>query len=548
MIELKFCLKKTKDDMDILDYLELFDIKCLIDEDKIRIDNSDKISEKLDKTLISEFYRRVNTSTDLLKYFDVAYSDINSKTVFLDFRNTMLDIFETYTFARIVSDDDLEEIIKTYHIPLFKFLKSNYWAKEYPDLIKKIFFSKTEHFEIFLDNFTDSKIKNYLPKNITKDEFYSLADRYINDIPSQKDHNFECNLNYLRLLSNNLSGINKFLDVDAELKLRVNEQIDLKNTNLLKKGTVHSSNITVILHPGAKETFDLQFKNGLVGVVDVDFIKSHNDISSLLTYLKYLSHFFTDNGILNLASFPNGESSFFEKAMGIKPKNNYEISLFFTSKTTLILNELRTFDHFIKVEHNLSFEKIFDYFFKNYSENVFNMKWVHVPFSEEKSFSIKIKILFSSEENIRKQWKVYTKYNSINPKLLNYEKTPDFDELPSLLPNKYIYAETDVSKHILYTLFSDQSHMGYISQLVNESTFEDLITHHAVQYEDFSSYQLTDLNFLIEQNVISKSEDGLMYFDAQQKILISMYAILWSQGVINYYNLPSMLSNSLKNK
>lgn len=545
---IKTLSEKTKDDMDILDYLELFDIKCLIDEDKIRIDNSDKISEKLDKTLISEFYRRVNTSTDLLKYFDVAYSDINSKTEFLDFRNTMLDIFETYTFARIVSDDDLEEIIKTYHIPLFKFLKSNYWAKEYPDLIKKIFFSKTEHFELFLDNFTDSKIKNYLPKNITKDEFYSLADRYINDIPSQKDHNFESNLNYLRLLNNNLNGINKFLDVDAELKLRVNEQIDLKNTNLLKKGTVHSSNITVILHPAAKETFDLQFKNGLVGVVDVDFIKSHNDIPSLLTYLKYLSYFFTDNGILNLASFPNVESSAFEKAIGIKPKNNYEISLFFYSKTRLILNELRTFDHFIKVEHNLSFEKIFDYFFKNYSENVFNMKWVHVPVSEEKSFSIKIKILFSSEENIRKQWKVYTKYNSINPKLLNYEKTPDFDELPSLLPNKYIYAETGVSKHILYTLFSDQSQMGYISQLVNESTFEDLITHHAVHYEDFSSYQLTDLNFLIEQNVISKSEDGLMYFDAQQKILISMYAILWSQGVINYYNLPSMLSNSLKNK
>lgn len=129
---IKILSGKTKGDMDILDYLELFDIKCLINEDKIRIDNSDKISEELDETLVSEFYRRVNTSTDLLKYFDVAYSDINSKTEFLDFRDTMLDIFETYTFARIVSDDDLEEIIKTYHIPLFKFLKSNYWAKEYP--------------------------------------------------------------------------------------------------------------------------------------------------------------------------------------------------------------------------------------------------------------------------------------------------------------------------------------------------------------------------------------------------------------------------------
>ncbi len=146
---IKILSEKTKDDMDILDYLELFDIKCLIDEDKIRIDNSDKISEKLDKTLISEFYRRVNTSTDLLKYFDVAYSDINSKTEFLDFRNTMLDIFETYTFARIVSDDDLEEIIKTYHIPLFKFLKSNYWAKEYPDLIKKYFLAKLSILNFF---------------------------------------------------------------------------------------------------------------------------------------------------------------------------------------------------------------------------------------------------------------------------------------------------------------------------------------------------------------------------------------------------------------
>lgn len=203
--------------------------------------------------------------------------------------------------------------------------------------------------------------------------------------------------------------------------------------------------------------------------------------------------------------------------MGIKPKNNYETNYLFDVKTTLILRELGYFDQVIRVEHDLSYEKIFDYFFNDYSENVFNMKWVHVPFSEEKSLSIRIKILLSSEENIRKQWKVYTKKNSIDSKLLNYEKTPNFSELPSLLPKKYIYAETDVTKNILYLLFSDQSMMGYISDSVNEQDFVNLIIHQKVNYEDFPSYNLTNLNLLIDKNVICRAENGLIYFDAKQK-------------------------------
>lgn len=543
---IEFLSKKMSNDFDIPDYLEMFDCLFLIKNEKIKVENSDQIEIQLSQNLDGEFYKRISNSEDISTYFNFVFMNTDEVTEKYFYQDTLLNIFMAYDFSRILLEKDFQKIILEYEVPLVKLLKDKYWSKKYPNAIKSMFLGQTKNLEFLLNNFTDSKNKNYIPKNITKDEFYSLADKYINDIGSQNDDYFESNLNYLRLLNTNLSGINRFLEIDAELKLQLNEQIDKKNTTLFKNAVVHSDNISIILHPDSKEKFDSQLNQDFFGIVDVDFIKSHSDVPTLLTYLKYLSHFFTANGILNLCSFPNVEGTVFDKFMGVKPKHNYETNYAFDVKTTLILRELGLFDHVIRVEHDLSFEKIFDYFFNDFSKNVFNMKWVHVPFSEEKSLSIRIKILLSSEENIRKQWKVYTKKNSINPKLLNYEKTPNFSELPSLLPNKYIYAETDVAKRILYLLFSDQSMMGYISESVKEQNFANLIIRHEVHYEDFPSYNLTALNLLIDENIICKSEHGLIYFDAKQTTAISLYSLLWSQGVINYYNLPSVLSSSLK--
>ncbi|MDV7740369.1 hypothetical protein GA715_09495 [Leuconostoc mesenteroides] len=547
-VRIKFLSQKMSDVFEIPDYLEMFDCLFLIKNKKIKVKNSDQIEIRLSQNLVDEFYKRVSNSDDISTYFNFVFINSDKITEKYFYQDTLLNIFITYDFSRILLEKDFQKIILEYEVPIGKLLKDQYWSKKYPNTMKSMFLGKTKNLEFLLNNFTDSKNKNYIPKNITKEEFYNLADKYINDIASQNENYFESNLNYLRLLNTNLSGINKFLDIDAELKLQINEQIDLKNANLFKNALVHSDNISIIFHPDSNEKFDSQFKNGFFGIVDVDFIKSHGDVPTLLTYLKYLSHFFTANGILNLSSFPNVEGTVFDKFMGIKPKNNYETNYLFDVKTTLILRELGYFDQVIRVEHDLSYEKIFDYFFNDYSENVFNMKWVHVPFSEEKSLSIRIKILLSSEENIRKQWKVYTKKNSIDSKLLNYEKTPNFSELPSLLPKKYIYAETDVTKNILYLLFSDQSMMGYISDSVNEQDFVNLIIHQKVNYEDFPSYNLTNLNLLIDKNVICRAENGLIYFDAKQKKAIFLYGLLWSHGVINYYNLPSVLSNSLKNE
>ncbi|MDG9734448.1 hypothetical protein [Leuconostoc pseudomesenteroides] len=82
---------------------------------------------------------------------------------------------------------------------------------------------------------------------------------------------------------------------------------------------------------------------------------------------------------------------------------------------------------------------------------------------------------------------------------------------------------------------------------MNEENIVSLLTKHDIKYTDFSDYQLIDLNFLLEENVVSRNENDLLFFSKYQNMMLRLYYNIWSYEVINYYNFPSVFNTYVGN-
>lgn len=387
----------------------------------------------------------------------------SDKKDILNYREDYLECFEKFKLAQLINESSLESAIQNMELPIWLFLKTNYFIQNYPQIMKSLFLKRTGNFEILLDNYTNdylgNKEKSHIPTNITKEEMYQFCIDYIKNDP---------NINYLGLLEQGIQGI-KELNIDGKLKLkakRKKEEIE-KKIFYNEDGTFTSNSlsrkIAVYTNKKEYEKEDLDFKV----FIDLDWIKENSEPETLLNSLLYLEYFFTSNWILNLCSFPNLEAPTLERLFGIKSQKHYETSIYFSNKNDLILLSFKVFDLFLKKELNTRVENLISHFFTKYSEKYFNVSWLSLDFAKsDEKMSIQTKNLFTVEEHIRKQWKLLVEEIKIDKDLFELENTPRINALESLLDKKYIYINPKNKEinRILNLLFSDQSSINYINE------------------------------------------------------------------------------------
>lgn len=531
-------LRLNPKDATELDFLELFDAfrimsdkKIVLKDGKIKSDVHQKVSQK---------YRNISAE-EISKGFEAIFTYDKNDELRVDrhqFRNSFFKVFEDYKWHKIFKEHDLNLILDAGLITIRDLLETKYWGEHY-NLVKEVFLNRADNFELLLTTVTDSNIKYVLPSNISKKEYYDLAVRYV-----AGESGLEANLSYLKLMQNGLKGLENRIDFDPSLKLKIKREIERQTNAYFSE------------HEGNKQKFAIYFNwrdvikenpdNEIKGYVDVEFLKNHPDIPTLLNHTQYLYEFFNSNGIWNLVSFPNLEThEAFRAISGIRSNHHYEESRAFLLKQSIILHELIMTRDVLIEEHHLEFEDMFDYFFSEYSKQVLQVEWLPIAFSKSVSYAEKISLLFIAEENIRKQWFSFTEHDEIDRDLVNLMRMVRIEDLKSIVPNKYVYVHSKEMSRIIYLLFSTQAVLGYINESLHESTFIELLQKHNISYSDFLSYQIPNIDFLIEENIITVRENGEIFVTHQQKQFILICRFLWSYGVINYYNFPfSEVGNS----
>lgn len=534
----------------LLDVLEFFNILKYLNHSIYPIEISDtqvKEAKAILNRNISSFFIS-QSKGDILNHLEYFFSDdsISSEEVTgslgnedidkyskTQLREDFFECFEKYGLDQKIDETDLSIFIEDWKIPAWYFLETQFFLEKYPELIKRIFLNDTKNFEIFLSNYTADGKRYFIPKNIDQTELYKFCEDYI--------HSSSSNLNYIRLISQGIQGI-QGLSIDAKLKLKARKRSELleKEHFQTEDGSERNGFVQRIAVYTEKESYLNANENELKSLVDFDYIKKNPSPKSLLEYLMYLEHYFTGNWILDLCSFPNFESSTLVRVLsGVKTKKNYETSFYFSSKNELVLLSFKAFQDKLDEISGLRIEDLITFFFDSYCKDNFKIDWLPIAFANKgEKINIQTKNLFTVEEQVRKQWKLFVEEEKVDKELFELESTPTIGSLKSLIQKKYIYLneKNEVIKKVLHLLFSDQSHLTYVKKELQANSFAQLIIKHQINYSFFNDFQKQNVDFLIENKIISTNDSGEIIIDSKQMLRISILSSLFKYGVIHYHN------------
>lgn len=540
--------------------------------DAIELENAIKIIESGSYSVnwTSEYLNRIKSSIPNLKkickeFFGRATPDSIQKYMLqlkneYEYREDFFEIFSKFNYASKISEELFSKVFWESGLSLRYLLKGKYFLEKYPNFIKEAFLSKTTHFEILLSNFIDSNTENYfIPSTISKDEWNSLLEDYI--------HDRESNLNFLRLLLQPIRELsNRYFTITDKQKVEIqkisnafNESFDNldsglqiifevyidrekyeqksleyeKQTSLTPIEMIDKSILNNIMK-STGEQINEKLTLYMTSLIDRGELAEHQKPENLFAYFSKDKLIFSDEKMLLLPSFPHKETLGISSSIGIFTKNSYPLTPYFRIKQKQICYQIMTYQKILK-EFNFSIEKLVSWYFFEYLGNL-GITWLPFTFSpEDDATDNKISTIFTNEEKIRKQYKLLVENDEINQELYNIQGgTPSFENLPSFISKKYAYVtDNQEIQTMLRMLFSDQSHLTYIDENRNGKTLAELIKNHRVRKEDFLNYQQANIQFLIDNNILTDAENELSFVDEKEvEVLKELY---WF-GDVSYVN------------
>lgn len=534
--------------VEIYNALKFIEMKIFVNE--ISIEEM-KVASKVFKKKLNQFFKEVDKQdiSDFFRLFflwenidfyeyrseKIIFEDNLDKNNYQIYRKDFIECFEKYKLHEIINEKELQDIIEKYEISIEFFLRTNYFIDNYSSLIRKKYLESSKNIELLLTNYIDEGRIISIPSSVSNKELYQLCERYI-----ESEH---ADLNYLRIVSNGIQGFKEFV-INPKIKAKAKKRAEQIETKILAdKEHVFEQSICIYTEESEYNNSNVIFKS----LIDVEFIKIEKLKENLLQYMMYFNGFFTDNWVLNLCSFPNIESTTLMRLFsGAKTKKNYETSIYFHNKNTLQLLSFKIYQKKLQEIHNYRIEELVVYFFSNYCKERFMIDWLPLDFSNQfEKLHIQTKNLFTLEEQIRKQWKLYVEENKVDKELFELEFTPSFSSLKSKLRRKNIYvnSKNENINQVLFLLFSDQSGIIYINEYIKGNDFIELLNKNKIKRSDFHSYQIAAIDFLINNEIVSLDSQQRIYLTQQQSWKILILQNIYQYGVDNYYYLNHKVSS-----
>ena len=164
-------------------------------------------------------------------------------------------------------------------------------------------------------------------------------------------------------------------------------------------------------------------------------------------------------------------------------------------------------------KHNIVLEEIFEWFFKTYLRNEFNIEgFIYIAPSQNTTTLEKCILLSSAIDAVLKQYKMFQKYGQINRELFEMSSGHViFSDIKSLSGTKYLYADSVELKKEQHLLFSDQSLLSYIERTKDKyNTLPQLLSSENLTKNDFYEYQHQDIEWLISRKSIIIDKSGFL--------------------------------------
>lgn len=514
---------EKREDYKINDIIEFYNITKYLDNelylknwDKDYIDDLKKINIKL-KTSIGRYFNNIKNKNiyEIFNLIEIRYKE--------DF----FEIFENYKLYNRINQTSFNRLISNTHI-LELVLRNRKITEVYTDIIIKKFQKYNDSALILMNKYVLERNDNeelYIPKKLTIAERENIFIKYIKSR--------EANLNYLRVILNIESNPNVLL-ISDKTKLLAKKRIDRDTKKFFEKNKGIGISTLVSFKEGAKDTFSYNSKGmNIECEYDLNWIKENNDYPTLLNNFIYLFEFVDMETRINLVN-KKSEDGLFEK-LSIRSKKEYKCNETFQRKS--MLSSLQIMAYYKQLNNiGIKLEKIIEWFFKRYLKDEFKIKSykINVP-TEGSTYLEKCRNILIEMDYILKEYKLFVEERKINQELLEMSSSHlFFQDIPSIVKKKYVYASSEEYNLVSYYFFSDQCMLAYLERIGEKyENFYSLVINEKVKLEEYPEYDQRDLKELIKMDYIDIDKEGYLTRKGLKKV--NIFKDLYYNDVISYW-------------
>lgn len=364
----------------------------------------------------------------------------------------------------------------------------------------------------YLASHEDGEHRLYFPVEFTKE----MREKSIVDYVECED----CNLNFLQLLEQ--AQDSNDLPISERLKLKARKKKEILQEKIFagNTGFPYGAEVSIKSIPdGSVE--EALYDNVASLAYSREWIEENQDYPTLMNNFIYIFEYVDRSFRCNFVSLKS-EMGVFERHMGIKGKKDYMHGIGFVSKRMISLLQMDAYNEELK-RLNIHIEDVFKWFFEDYLKNEFGATgFAYSPPSEGTTHAEKCKLLAIAIDGVLKQFRLFCEDGFVDRELLEMSSEHIvFSMVPSLLNNKYAYANSDVLHQEMFLLFSDQSMMNYTEKTGSKyKTLPQLLLSENMRKEDFADYQQKELEWLMKRGAVDISCDEKLTINKERVFVL----------------------------
>lgn len=452
----------------------------------------------------------------------------NYKKTERNYMDDFFEIIEKYEIYNRIDSQHFSRLIKsTYNLELV--LRNKKLTKYFTDVVVNQFFKYSDSIMILLDKYVLERFNKKelnIPNELTLKQREEIVIKYIR---SKK-----ANLNYLRVILNIQSNPNS-LQISDKTKLLAKKRIDRDTKKIFEKDNGISMSTLVSFKENVEQCANFDIKGmDIKCEYDINWIKGNKDYPTVLNNFIYLFEYVDKYMRINLVN-KESEDGFFEK-ISIRSQKEYKNNSVFQMKA--MLSSIQMIAYCEQLETiGIRIEEIIKWFFEKYLKKEFNIKdyKINIP-TQETSYLEKCRNILIEMDYILKEYKLFVEEGKINHELLEMSSTHMFfQDIPSKLIKKYVYASSDKFNLISYYFFSNQCMLAYLERFDEKyENFYKLISKEKVKLEDYPEYDQKDLKTLLDENYIEIDEDGYIRIANLRKLMI--FKEIYYNDTVLYWN------------
>lgn len=515
-------------DFSLVDYIEIYNIQKYFENGIFLIKWSDEekekykeISEELFKKTIL-FIKSINEEY-ILEYID----EIKDIYRYQEHFWQLIDKFKVY---ESISNDKFNEILYKYPYYINFILKYKNIVKKFDNELRIFLMNYKKSWELLLRYIksTDKDEKNIFPQSLTNQDKENIIIAYI-----EKESEWFGNLEFISRLWDD-----SFLKISAKTKLMAKQMHEKK----IKEFFANNNNtqkfwFQVGLSKNQKEPIKVETNNDWFPSFSysVAFFDSIDFEKNPLWLFIPLFWYINKKWLINLVS-KDSEINVMEWLFSHREKNDYKVSITFRNQDMLSLLNMQVLNTYLKNFKNSCLEDIINNYIANIlskNTNLENLQFqinnYDIPYQE------KIINLIPKFDSFIKQYRNYVEENKIDFELIDIDSRPIlYQDIPSLLPDKYFYEIDNKLVKLKHYFYSDQSWLFYIEWFENKyNNFYDLIKKESLTLENFIDYQKKTINELIEEGYLYLDQNG--YIKIKDDLFMFLIWEIYREWVLSYY-------------